>query len=78
MYLCLRAENFCKGFENPVIGKPVCFDGSGNIKAAAIYRMSKSRYRIYVILDDDFIDVLFKGIGAAVHYLQGIYDTFGK
>ena len=80
MYLCLCSKDYSsrKGFENTVLGQAVCFDGCGSIKAAAIYRMSKSRYRVYAILDGNgFRNVLCNGIGAALDYLQELYNRFG-
>ncbi len=50
------------------------FGASGNILGSAIHRMNKSRYKVYVIWKHGAMDMLFKGIGEAMDWLQKQYD----
>lgn len=65
-------------FECLEVGRSKSFPGAGCIKATAIWRMSKNRYKVYVIMDQNVVDVASKTIVAAVEYLQRMYDKYGK
>ena len=59
------------------IGKTKVFDGAGYIRASAIEQMSKNRFCVYAIMDHNAVWRSFGSIGAAMDYLQELYDRYG-
>ncbi len=75
MNLYMKMGNYFKSFINPDIGKSVVFEAYGNILASAIYRMSKSRYKVYVITLTSVFETICSGIGEANDILLDFYKS---
>ena len=73
MRLYLKMGVFWRFFKNPEVGKAIVFEAHGIVYASAIYRMSKSRYKVYVITQKQVFDMVFHGISDALDCLQGFY-----
>lgn len=59
----------------PDIGETRIFCAQNDVLAAAIKRTSKNRYNLYYITKNNANCLPFNGFGAAVDYLQRLYNN---
>ncbi len=75
MRLYLIIGDRWKWFSNPEVGEAKTFEAYGYILASAIYRMSKSRYKVYVITRTKVFETVCSGVGEANDILQDFYRS---